>query len=600
MTERNRLGDQSSAYLRSHLDDPVEWRPWGARTLKEARALDRPLFVSIGYASCHWCHVMQHESFRDGDTAKVLNSLTVPVKIDREIRPDVDAAFMAFVQATTGSGGWPMSVFASPDGVPFFGGTYFPGRSSHAEMPSFRDVLEMIRRAWVLSRDETLEAATEVSAFLNTQANAARAIIDRESLDAAAEALLQAEDEEFGGFGGAPKFPQSPLVTFLVAYARLTGDQAPALAALRGVLAMVRGGTYDHAGGGLFRYSVDAQWLVPHFEKMLYDQAGLLSSLAAVAPYANDAEFAELAHCAGATARFLTRDLARPTGGFFSALDADTDGVEGATYVWTRDELTGVLDEPALALAEQFLGVSEDGNWERGTTILTRRAGRGAEGDGVGAVDAVLERVLEARATRMQPARVDNVIVSWNALAARGLIEAGTVFSDEGLVSAGVDCARWLLDEAVWRSEVLHAIGDKSVADVRFLEDNAAVVSALLTAAETDAWSGGLKTAAKLHAAAREKFSAAEGFVMSVGDAALPWPVFAHDDSPTPSGPSLLAENAVRLQTLGASTARRAAKSDAREVALSALAQLGRTATIVPALAGHALAVRADMLRESM
>ncbi len=599
MSERNRLGDQSSAYLRAHADDPVKWRPWGSRTLKEARTLNRPLFISIGYASCHWCHVMQRESFRDNDTAKVINSLTVPVKVDREIRPDVDALFMAYVQASTGSGGWPMSVFATSEGVPFLGGTYFPARSSHPQMPAFRDVLETVRHSWVLSRDETLEAAQEARDFLDTQASAARAIIDRDTLDSAARALLDTEDREYGGFGGAPKFPQSPLVSFLAAYARLTGEQQPAQAALRGALAMLRGGTYDQAGGGVFRYSVDAQWLVPHFEKMLYDQAGLLSSVAALAPYANDDEFAELAHYARATARFLMRDLARPDGGYFSALDAETAGVEGATYVWTHDELAEVLDESDLALAEEFLGVTENGNWERNTTILTRRAGRGAEGERAEIVDAALERVFEARVLRTQPALVDNVIVSWNAMAARGLIEAGTAFSDASLVKAGVSCVQWLLDEAVWRSEVLHAIGDKSVANIRFLEDSAAVVSALLTAAETGAWSGGLKTAAKLHAAALDRFSADDGFVMSVGDDALPWPVYAHDDSPSPSGPSLLAENAIRLQSVGASLSKRTLGLDARDVALSALAQLGRTAAIVPALAGHALSVRADMLCES-
>lgn len=591
---QNQLGGESSAYLRAHANDPVAWRPWSAKTLAEARKLGKPVFLSIGYQSCHWCHVMQRESFRDIDTAKTLNGGFVPVKVDREMRPDLDALYMSYVQASTGSGGWPMSVFLTPDGLPLFGGTYFPYQGRGEAMPSFRQVMSAVHHSWKISRDDTMQIAQEALDFLREQQIGARMSITREMLDEAADALLSAEDPQHGGFGGAPKFPQAPLIAFLVEYSHLTGDDRPAHAALRAVLAMLRGGVFDQAGGGLFRYSVDAQWLVPHFEKMLYDQGLLLTSLASLEPFADPVVRDELAFCARATAGFLERDLGRSEGGFYSSLDAETGGVEGDTYVWTLEELAQLLSPDELALAEEFLGVTPEGNWERATTILTRRAGRGAEAERSPAVDAVLHAIAEARAARPQPAVIDNVIVSWNALAARGLLHAGAAFGDPTLVEAGLAGTRWLADETLSRSgDVLHAIGNRSLAGIRFLEDYSAVAAALIEAGRLGAMPGAEKLAHKVHDAALKRFRTPQGLAMSEGDPALPLTVIDTDDTPTPSGAAMLAENALALQASGGGTVGPA-------VAADALAQCGRTARVAPALAGYALAVQArlDRLRD--
>jgi len=590
---KNRLSDESSAYLRAHAGDPVNWRPWDAKTFAEARSIGKPIFLSIGYQSCHWCHVMQRESFRDTDTAKTLNGGFVPVKVDREMRPDVDALYMAYVQASTGSGGWPMSVFLTPEGLPIFGGTYFPYRGRGEQMPSFRQVMSAVHHSWKLSREDTLELGREALEFLREQQEGARGPITREMLDAACEGLLDAEDPEFGGFGRTPKFPQAPLIAFLTQYAHLTADARPARAALRAVLAMLRGGAYDQAGGGLFRYSTDAQWLVPHFEKMLYDQGLLLSSLASLEPFTERAERAELAHYARATARFLAHALARPSGGYFSSLDAEAGGVEGETYAWTHEALSEVLAPEQLAHAEEFLGVTAEGNWERSTNLLTRRAGRAAEGERAAEVDGVLEAIARARAGRVQPAVIDNVIVSWNALTARGLIEAGAAYGEPDLFDTGRECVRWLVETAVSRSgDVRHTVEDRPAGRVRFLEDYSAVCAALIA----DGTAGGdttrLRLARKVHDLAIKRFRTPAGLVMSVGDPALPLPVIDTSDAPTPSGPALLAENALALASTGG-------PNTGREAALDALGQCGRTAAVAPALAGYAMAVQARLLAPS-
>lgn len=589
MARANRLDDQSSPYLQAHASDPVEWRPWSRKTFAEAANLDRPIMLSVGYQSCHWCHVMQRESFRDTDTAKIINSAFIPVKVDREIRPDVDAFYMAYVQASTGSGGWPLTAFLTPDGLPLFGGTYFPKRSSDERLPSFREVLETVRSSWVLSRTRAQDVAKEAMVYLaSTQASASSGgPIDRALLDEAARKLMAAEDPREGGFGGAPKFPQAPLSTFLIAYSCLTGDERPARAAMRATLAMVRGGIYDQVGGGLFRYSTDARWFVPHFEKMLYDQGLLLSTLAALQPFASPGEKDELAFVARQIVAFLDRDLALDKGGYASSLDAETGGVEGGTYLWTHDELAGLLEPDELELCERFLGVTSGGTYERNSNILTRRSGREAEGDDGARVDKVLQRLLEARALRDQPTRIDNVIVSWNALVARGLIEAGMAFGDGTLLERGLTLVDWLEKQAVWRSEVLHALGDASVAKVRLLEDTAALCAALLSAHESGNRPRASRLAVRLHEAALARFTSTDGLAMSVGDIHLPLVPVETDDSPVPSGAALSAENALRIELAGLSKP----GSDGIAKAADILRQYSRTAVVAPALAGHALAV---------
>jgi hypothetical protein len=577
----NRLAGQASPYLRAHAHDPVDWRPWSADAFDDARAAGKPVFLSSGYQSCHWCHVMQRESFRDHETAGVLNDATVPVKVDREIRPDVDALYLSYLAASTGSGGWPMSVFLTPDGAPLFGGTYFPPRSTDPRLPSFRDVIETVRRSWVLSREHTLEIGADALEFLDSQQRSACGPIDRGLLDDVVPALLGAVDRENGGFGTAPKFPQAPLIGFLLAYHRLTGDAAGFEAARDAVLGMVRGGTFDQVGGGLFRYSTDAVWLVPHFEKMLYDNALLLSSLADLHQIEPAGEYV---HLARQTASLIGHGLARPAGGYFSSLDAETAGVEGGTYVWSPAQLNQALTPQEIALAEEYLGADAGSIQEDGTLVVTRRHGRGVDAVLDRRIDAILEKLLAVRGERDQPAVVENVLTSWNALAARGLIEAGAKMGEAGLLEQGLASVEWLLDEVVWRTDVLHAVGDPSVAKVRFLEDYTDVVAALLSAIEYGGREGLLKTATRLQAAAIKRFADDRGFHISAGDPALPLIPLRTDDSPTPGGAATLAENALRLASLTGDNAH-------SEIANRALQQYGRTARAVPHMAGHALKV---------
>ncbi|MDO9108168.1 MAG: thioredoxin domain-containing protein [Coriobacteriia bacterium] len=584
----NRLDGSVSPYLAAHAHDPVKWRPWGSAALKRANRLDRPLLISIGYQSCHWCHVMQRESFKDPDLAGFINRHFVPVKIDRELRPDLDALYMSYVTATTGSGGWPLTVFATPDGIPFYGGTYFPRQSPDSRIPGLADVLDMVLRAWKLQRKETMATAEEVREYLSGSWETASDPLNTATVADAATALRGIEDPSNGGIGAAPKFPQAPACTFLLEFHRLTGQQWAMDMALRWMRAMLRGGIRDHVGGGIFRYSTDARWSVPHFEKMLYDQGLLLSTLAALNNHKSDAEFA---HAVRETAEFLARDLARPDGGFNSSIDAETKGVEGATYTWTHEQLSAVLDDTQMAIATEYLGADET-NLEEGLEfVVSRRAGR--EYRSV-EVDEILALLRAVRDLRPQPAVIDNVLVSWNALVARGLIEAGASFGEPVLTQLGLSTIDYLVAQALSAGEVLHAVGDPSVAKVRLLEDSASLTAACLSAVILADRHDLLKLAIKLHSKARKQFRAKDGRMqVSAGDPLIPLMPVDQADAPTPSGAALFAENAARLASITTDTSY-------VEDAAATLRQFSRAACAVPALAGHALAVAAMLEREGL
>src|SRR4051812_24035507 len=361
----NRLADETSPYLRQHADNPVDWRPWGEEAFAEARASDRPILLSIGYSACHWCHVMAHESFEDPATAAVMNELFVNIKVDREERPDVDAVYMEAVQAMTGSGGWPLTAFITPDGEPFFTGTYFPPEPSHGR-PSFLQVCHAIDDAWKHRRNELAEQAAKVTAHLAAPNLAgADGDVDATILDDARDRLVQEHDARWGGFGGAPKFPQTMSLELLLREHARTGDAEALAVVTRSLDAMAAGGIHDHLGGGFARYSVDQRWLVPHFEKMLYDQALLARVYLHAWQVTGVARHRQVVED---TLGYVLRDLRHPAGGFFSAEDADSEGVEGRFYVWTPEEITEVLGldaGPAMA----WWGVTPHGNFE-GTTIL--------------------------------------------------------------------------------------------------------------------------------------------------------------------------------------------------------------------------------------
>ncbi len=432
----NRLAGATSPYLLQHRDNPVDWWEWGDEAFAEARRRDVPVLVSIGYAACHWCHVMAHESFEDADTAAALNAAFVAVKVDREERPDVDAVYMEATQALTGSGGWPMTVFTTPNGKPFFCGTYFPPEPRHG-MPSFRQLLASVAQTWRERRDEVLEAGQRIVTGLAERSSLPAgegSPPDADQLAAAVRNLAVSYDHRHGGFGGAPKFPPSMVLEQLLRHHARTGD-AEALRLAEGTCeAMARGGIYDQVGGGFARYSVDAAWVVPHFEKMLYDNALLLRAYTHLWRATGSALARRVAL---ETADWMVRDLRTPEGGFSSALDADTDGVEGLTYAWTPAQLVEVLGEDDGRWAVELLAVTPDGTFEHGTSTLQLPR----DPDDADRWARVRTALLAARDRRPQPARDDKVVAAWNGLAVAALAETGALLDRPDLVTAATEAA---------------------------------------------------------------------------------------------------------------------------------------------------------------
>ncbi|BDM72563.1 thioredoxin domain-containing protein [Streptomyces nigrescens] len=445
----NRLAHETSPYLLQHADNPVDWWPWSAEAFDEARRRGVPVLLSVGYSSCHWCHVMAHESFEDADTAALLNEHFVAVKVDREERPDVDAVYMEAVQAATGQGGWPMTVFLTPDAEPFYFGTYFPPEPRHG-MPSFGQILEGVRAAWSDRRDEVGEVAGRIVADLAGRSLTESLPADRrpprpEELHTALMGLTRDFDAVRGGFGGAPKFPPSMVLEFLLRHHARTGSAAALEMVQATGAAMARGGIYDQLGGGFARYAVDATWTVPHFEKMLYDNALLCRTYAHLWRTTGS----DLARrIAVETADFMVRELRTDQGGFASALDADSDDgtgrhVEGAYYVWTPEQLRAVLGEKDAEFAATYFGVTEEGTFEEGASVLQLP-------DTDGPVDAervasVKQRLLVAREQRPRPGRDDKVVAAWNGLAIAALAETGAYFDRPDLVQAATDAADLLV-----------------------------------------------------------------------------------------------------------------------------------------------------------
>src|SRR5215211_6115717 len=403
----NRLASSTSPYLRQHADNPVDWWEWGDEAFAEARRRDVPVLLSIGYAACHWCHVMAHESFEDEATAAVMNEQFVNIKVDREERPDVDAVYMTATQAMTGHGGWPMTCFLTPDGEPFHCGTYYPP-VPRPGMPSFGDLLSAVTEAWTERGREVRASATRIAAQLAGQDwPLTPSPVDRETLDAAVGQLAGQYDRRHGGFGDAPKFPPSMVCEFLLRHHERTGSTRSLEMAQGTGERMARGGIYDQLAGGFARYSVDAQWVVPHFEKMLYDNAQLLRLYTHLWRSTGSALARRVAD---ETAAFLIRDLGTPEGGFASALDADTDGEEGLTYVWTREQIG---DE----LLADLLGVTETGTFEHGTSVLQLRT----DPEDAARWAAARADLLARRQARPQLARDDKVVAAWNGLAIAAL-----------------------------------------------------------------------------------------------------------------------------------------------------------------------------------
>jgi hypothetical protein len=414
----NRLASESSPYLLQHADNPVDWYPWGEDALQKAAAEDKPIFLSIGYSACHWCHVMAHESFEDERTAAIMNEHFVNVKVDREERPDLDRIYMSAVQALTGRGGWPMSVFVTPEGQPFYGGTYFPPTPRYG-MPAFSDVLLAVADAWRNRRQELEEGGRSLVAALDQQMAVGLSpnfeALKPETAESAFQTLGRQFDRVHGGWGGAPKFPQPMALEFLLRYHHSTGDPQALHVVSRTLEAMARGGMYDQLGGGFHRYSVDDHWLVPHFEKMLYDNAQLARMYLHAWQVTGDPFYRTITE---ETLDYVVREMTDSAGGFYSTQDADSEGEEGKFFLWAPDEIRAVLGDQAHRFIEAY-GVTERGNFE-GRNILELKGGLEER-------EALVEarrRLFEARETRIHPGRDDKVLTSWNGLMLAAFAEA--------------------------------------------------------------------------------------------------------------------------------------------------------------------------------
>ena len=451
----NRLAEETSPYLLQHKDNPVDWFPWGEEALERARTEDKPIILSIGYSACHWCHVMERESFEDDETAAYMNEHFVPIKLDREERPDLDAIYMEACQAMTGHGGWPLNVFLTPEQVPFYAGTYFPPEDRQG-MPSWRRILEAVNEAWSEKRDQIRAGSERVVERLQGGAALApsQEVMDPRALDAAVEALRTSYDRVHGGFGGAPKFPPASAIEFLLR----RGETEMTAHTLR---AMASGGMYDQIGGGFARYSVDARWLVPHFEKMLYDNALLARAYLHGWQVTGDPLFRTVCE---ETLDWALREMRGDEGGFHSALDADSEGEEGKFYVWGRDE----LDEEAVAA----FGATEEGNFE-GKNILVRAGVASPE---------LKRRLYELRKQRVWPGLDDKRLTSWNALMISALAEAGAVLERQDYLDAGRACAEFILREL--RDEQGRLLRTWKGGEAKlnaYLEDHAFLLEALLS-----------------------------------------------------------------------------------------------------------------------
>ena len=484
----NRLAKETSPYLLQHAENPVDWYAWGSEALEKAKREDKPILLSIGYAACHWCHVMAHESFEDEETARVMNEKFVNIKVDREERPDIDSIYMQAVQAMTGHGGWPMTMFLMPDGNPFFGGTYYPPDDRHG-LPSFRKVLASVSDAYEKRRTQVTETATQLKEVYEANRLRARSggTLTPQMLEIAYRSLLQKYDERNGGFGPAPKFPGTMILDFLLRCWKRTGTAHALEMVADSFRKMSRGGIYDQVGGGFARYSVDASWLVPHFEKMLYDNA-LLARLGAHLWQAT--KDGEVRRVTTETVEWVGREMTSPEGGFYSSLDADSEGHEGKFYVWSESEIDSLLGADSKVFKTYF-GVTREGNFEEKNILYVRTDHKGAAvraGVDEEMLDEILARarrvLYDARAKRIWPGRDEKILASWNGLMLRGVATAARAFDRKDFGELAIRNAEFLSREMVRKGRVMRSYKEGVTRIGGFLEDHAAVALGFLAVYE--------------------------------------------------------------------------------------------------------------------
>ena len=555
----NRLNEATSPYLLQHASNPVHWWEWGPEALALAKAEDKPIFLSVGYAACHWCHVMAHESFEDPDIAAILNEHFISIKVDREERPDIDSIYMDAVVALTGRGGWPMTMFLTPEDEPFYGGTYFPPSERHG-MPSFQRVLTSIIDAWENRRDQVDANATNMRGRLaqSSQLKPQPGELSTDLLDAAFDQLYQFYDDHEGGFGSAPKFPQGMTLEFLLRQHMRTGEPAPLAMVTHTLRKMANGGMYDQLGGGFHRYSTDAHWLAPHFEKMLYDNA-LLARVYLYAWQITGAPF--FRRIVEETLDYVLREMTDPSGGFYSTQDADSEGVEGKFFVWTVDEVKSILGEEDGTLFCRYYDVTEHGNFE-GKNILhvdedvdTVAQASGASPDQLRVVlERGRERLFVERETRIKPGLDDKVLAAWNGLMMRAMAEAGVAFNRPDYLDAAIRNAEFIHDEMLDERGRLHRSWKEGRATLNgYLEDYTVVAEGLVALYQTTFDSQWLVEAERLLQIVHEHFWDAEnGGAFHTSDDHEQLIVRRKDffDNAEPSGNSAYVTAAMRLGRL--------------------------------------------------
>ncbi|HEU4884495.1 MAG TPA: thioredoxin domain-containing protein [Longimicrobium sp.] len=554
----NRLANETSPYLLQHRDNPVDWYPWGPEALARAKADGRPILLSVGYSACHWCHVMEHESFEDAQTAALMNELFVNIKVDREERPDIDSIYMAAVQQMTGRGGWPMTVFLTPEGAPFYGGTYYPPEPRYG-MPSFRQVLAGVADAWSERRGDVDQSAADLTEAVRqgTDMRPPPGALDSAVLDQAFAGLASRFDFGWGGLAGAPKFPQPMTIDFVLRTWKRTGNPD----ALRWVEVTLRrmasGGIYDHLGGGFARYSVDAHWLVPHFEKMLYDNA-LLVPLYLNAWQATGSE--EYRAVAEDVLGWVMREMTSPEGGFYSALDADSEGEEGRFYVWTPAQIDEVLGREEGAIVRAWYGVTEPGNFEERNILHAWRTVEAAAAEAgvtperlMDAVSRARQPLYTARAARVWPGRDDKILTAWNAMMLRAFAEAGRILGSDAYRRIAVASAEFLLAKLRVDGRLQRTYKDGRAKIAAFLDDHALLAGALVSLYEATFDARWLREARALMDETLERFwDEDEGVFYDTATDAEPLVVRPRDlwDNATPSGSSAAIHALLRLAEL--------------------------------------------------
>ncbi len=568
----NRLAAATSPYLLQHQDNPVDWWEWSDEAFAEATRRGVPVLLSVGYSACHWCHVMAHESFEDPDTAAEMNRMFVNIKVDREERPDVDSIYMEAVQAMTGRGGWPMTVWMTPDGRPFYAGTYFP-KDRHGGMSSFGEVMRAISDAWSTDRDNIDEQADKLVEAISHDIPGGD-LPDQKQLDRSIKNILNELDSTFGGFGGAPKFPQQPTLEFLLRsrHTNQAIDNALELTLTR----MADGGIHDHLGGGFARYSVDRTWLVPHFEKMLYDNAQLARIYLWAGVELGSSRFLEVM---ATTLEYLVTDLRHDEGGFFSAEDADSEGVEGKFYVWDYAEFVAVLESEAVAMADYF-GVSKGGNFE-GQNILNLMG----KSDAPPSLSKSKEKLLGHRNRRVRPGLDDKVVAAWNGLTIRALAEAGAALGVSRYIEVAESAADFALANLKSGSVLMRSWRNGRTSVPGFVDDYAGMALGLYALFQATGAVKWFNEAEKLVARLSDFEKPEGGFYTTSTDAdGLIKRPSDITDSPLPSGNSLAAESLLISSLLNGDLAK-------RDRSIAALANAGALADRYPTMIGHHLAV---------